>query len=487
MSSTAGLEHSIFNPKIQDTPVLSQEPAAVEMNAASPAEHTVSILELPPELLDEICSYISVEEHGFLRLACRYLYLGMKHSYYTNALTIVKTDLSTKSLRCLEWIISDEFRASFVKELSITYEREFLEADGIAKSWSHNTNETTSILDLPPELLDHIARYLSLEEHGVCRLACQYLYRSTWGAYARKAVDVLVTDLSTNSLAELAKVARDPRNAPYVEHLFMLSIDAVPSNDQAPDGTRRPWLWEECTGRILPQQPNEQQLEEILRRLLTCQTFTMGATTRPAGGQERFGHPPDLGSLVMMRCFDSPGCLSQFRGLYSNLEVLAVQPFHLGPDNFLFEILPHAPKLRVLRLDGCKSGLTSPGFSTPIPFQLQELKLYSISALDGASLLSFIRHHSATLKRLDFFGLELDPSGPGWSSIFRSLAPNLSSLESLDLSSLRRRGDPRLDCFKFPGHYGPRFSFPCDKPCGEGALCKAPSVRAVLERIAGNP
>ncbi|CEL07029.1 hypothetical protein ASPCAL10195 [Aspergillus calidoustus] len=83
----------------------------------SSVKYRVSFLDLPPELLDEVCSDISLAEHRSLRLACRYLYSGTMHSYYTKALRITKTTLRPKSLKRLEWIVADAGRAAYVREL----------------------------------------------------------------------------------------------------------------------------------------------------------------------------------------------------------------------------------------------------------------------------------------------------------------------------------------------------------------------------------
>jgi hypothetical protein len=378
------------------------------------------------------------------------------------------------------------------------------------------TSQTTSILDLPPELLDQIAGSLPLKEHGLCRLACRYLYTSTWSAYARKEVGELITDLSAKSLAQLEEVAQDPRRAPYVRKLVVCSNDAGPSSDQTPDGTQRPWMWEESTGQILPLQPNERQLEDILRRFSNCQSFYLSAVAPPTDSEKRFGRPPDFGDTVSIvlgillrvnrqlkelqvyfpsdrsdsrALLDAPGGLPQFRCLYSNLEVLEFASEHPCPDNFLLDILLHAPKMRKLGISFGDAGsdTVSRLFTTPVPFQLQELELNEVPDIDGASLLEFIRHHSRTLKCLDLWDLGLDPAGPDWPTIFKSLATSLLCLELVDFSGLRGGGESTSSYFKFPGEDGQQANhFYCDGPFGEGKLCKAPSMKAVLEKIAGH-
>jgi len=76
------------------------------------------------------------------------------------------------------------------------------------------------ILDLPPELLDDIASFLSKGYLLGFRQTCKQIYKHTSVAFTRCCFHTIQTDLSFESLRKLEKLAKNERFAPQVQSLL---------------------------------------------------------------------------------------------------------------------------------------------------------------------------------------------------------------------------------------------------------------------------
>ncbi|KAL2860137.1 hypothetical protein BJX68DRAFT_261106 [Aspergillus pseudodeflectus] len=80
-------------------------------------EHTtITILDLPPELIDQIANCLFAERRA-LRLTCKYLYHTATPAWARFRFGGLETDLSERSFTKLERIVNDDSLARSVKKL----------------------------------------------------------------------------------------------------------------------------------------------------------------------------------------------------------------------------------------------------------------------------------------------------------------------------------------------------------------------------------
>ncbi|KAJ0422034.1 hypothetical protein BJY00DRAFT_311436 [Aspergillus carlsbadensis] len=351
--------------------------------------------------------------------------------------------------------------------------------------YSSNEDERpASVLDLPSELLNKICSYLTADDHGSARRACGDLFLRTTHSYYTIAFGMIKTDLSLGSLQRLDRLSKNKDKAPYVRTLW---ITCPNSEDKYVE-----MLWTFYRdGRLVLPQPGTKWLQDIVRRLTNCVSFWFSHDKRD---QSVWSHPTiaDTVSIILPTLADVKRRVKEFKFSSNHQEGRNLHPFieldpvpHAGspeiwseleslwlgidklrgqisPIQFGLRLLPHAPKLRriILRFDRYSRmsetvELMDCLLTGTFPFRLETLVLEDIFGIEEASLGTFLRSHSQTLRDLRLTSIYLDRGH--WSAIFKSLAtrgtfPALTAiqLDSLSEGSLKSQDVKFHRLFKNP-------------------------------------
>ncbi|KAJ0422036.1 hypothetical protein BJY00DRAFT_311438 [Aspergillus carlsbadensis] len=124
----------------------------------------------------------------------------------------------------------------------------------------------TTILDLPPELIDQIADNLFLEWKQL-RLTCRYLYNTTTPAWAAFWFGKLDTDLSETSFTRLERIVN---HGLLAQHVKKLSIGGHYNDHEIGKDVN----WQRTPdGILVPAQPATARLRAIIAGLPNCRLF----------------------------------------------------------------------------------------------------------------------------------------------------------------------------------------------------------------------
>ncbi|KAL3447676.1 hypothetical protein BJX65DRAFT_307739 [Aspergillus insuetus] len=136
----------------------------------------------------------------------------------------------------------------------------------------------TSILDLPPELIEVIARALPLPSLKNLQLTCGYLQSATRSLYFGESFEVVFTDLGHDSLTHLIIASNDSDLAPRITKL---TVEAKPGSCSehpfggrvTPFGSRLSWARD---GPVAPSK-SQKMWCNVLQHLPSCTQLAITA------------------------------------------------------------------------------------------------------------------------------------------------------------------------------------------------------------------
>ncbi|KAL2785820.1 hypothetical protein BJX66DRAFT_342726 [Aspergillus keveii] len=148
----------------------------------------------------------------------------------------------------------------------------------LARSQKRLCDSPTSILDLPRELIEIIARALPLPSLKNLRLTCGYMHSATRSLYMRESSEVVFTDLGHDSLSHLVMASNDSDLAPSIRKLV---VEAKPGSCSehpfggrvTPFGSGLSWPRD---GPVAPSS-SQKQWVDVLQRLPNCTRLAITA------------------------------------------------------------------------------------------------------------------------------------------------------------------------------------------------------------------
>ncbi|KAJ0421434.1 hypothetical protein BJY00DRAFT_312041 [Aspergillus carlsbadensis] len=336
----------------------------------------------------------------------------------------------------------------------------------------------TSIIDLPLELLEVIARDLPLPALKNLRLTCGYLYSATWSLYIGKSFETVFTDLGQGSLRHLSMASNDSDLAPRIRKLIVEgkrgSCGESPFGGQVtPFGSGLLWPRD---GPVAGSS-SQNQWCDVLQRLPNCTQLAITAKSyymyREAGRDaavDGLGIEPTI-ELVLsliasarmpLQHFNMWLCsrwqeaddstdinwalidtsvlqTTEFRNACARLKSFTfgrlMDERATRCVNIVIPLLKATTNLRYLTLyldEGTHSlaffdHLLSADFKCP----LEEINIEAAALGSGESLRTFLAQHQRSLKQLRLRTILLDKGA--WTQLLEEIRLNLKSLELIAL------------------------------------------------------
>ncbi|KAL4942378.1 hypothetical protein BDV06DRAFT_222231 [Aspergillus oleicola] len=337
--------------------------------------------------------------------------------------------------------------------------------------------------DLPPELMDSIASYLSPSDLISLRSTNNYNYHSTTSQFAQQLLGTIKTDLSADSFQKLGAISRDVRYVPHIKALRFARKS--PKNV----GNGISWPRVEPFGQINLSISAVSSFVGVVQRLVNCQSFEFH---QPQGPMRTHQNDLVIGDAVYIvlqtlvylnRPIDSlvinlqcprwedskvnlralcqiPGGFNLFtftqtlRKLSFNFEICCP---HLI-DNII-EILKWSFKLDILTLV-VQNGRFSAELLRKIIdrgwiFKLKEITLvgpahmaYWSTPVAAGALSRFLAWQSETLERITLKNIQLEKIEE-WEDIVQSFGARYPHLQQIYLSRLSGRNDNETERVNF--------------------------------------
>ncbi|KAL3461663.1 hypothetical protein BJX64DRAFT_289074 [Aspergillus heterothallicus] len=362
--------------------------SAAQCQATAGPSQRVTIHDLPPELIDQVCVYLDRDLMASLRLASKALSLYATHNYYSQVLEMQIVDLTGFSLYHLAAIAEDESMAPHVKSLFVA--PEMFRRYGLLRPpelWTFDENSGDLLL---PQFFSDALQEI------VCHLPnCKALHFLQTPAQQSDAGYIRRPTIA-DALAIILPAAVEANMRP-TEFFFI-------SNEQSQRDLH-------ALSHLDPLLPSPQCAALWSRLESLCLHFDNLLEEIP---------PTDLALHILPH-------------------VPRLQALELTFDRRMRSEQPAASASRILNaILGDHS----------LAFRLEFLALGNAFALDGGALREFLVHHAPTLRDLSLSGLHLTRGS--WTPIFEVLgAPKaFPHLESICLDRLSQSGSEcRHVCF----------------------------------------
>ncbi|KAI9371734.1 hypothetical protein BJX61DRAFT_543356 [Aspergillus egyptiacus] len=338
----------------------------------------------------------------------------------------------------------------------------------------------TGLLDLPHELVENIASFLTLRELHSFRLTCRYTARSTVYYYTRTYFRTVKTDLSSHSFAKLKALSQNDQFAGQIKTL----VFTRPAKDRNP-GQGSLWDRDGVGELVLPPQ-GMQEWQDILNRLPNCQSFRTVPSdldytddyNRPIPSDALtlmfqvayalklmpdlaidVGFGTNLSPVSLSRiCARPPGQLAVSGHTWSRVRALYLFTYLRTElqTSLAFRLIERLTDLQDLRiycpLGAMGNALVDRVIFRSFAFQLRRFTLYNAWGVSGEALKAFLYQQRHTLRHLRLESIYLTDARD-WAGIFRALDAEFHALRHVFLDDIGQNA-PCITIEFAPGHEG---------------------------------